>query len=78
MRLVDERAVSPGDRALTLKETEKRYGIPHHRLRLWRSRRTIDFFKIGRAVFVSEKSLIAFLESHREPAIIQPNGDCEF
>jgi hypothetical protein len=60
--------IPSGDRALTFREAEKLYGIPSHRLRLCRSQRTLDFFKIGRAVFVSEKSLLDFLETHREHA----------
>jgi hypothetical protein len=67
--------VRRGDRALTLREAEDRYGIPAHRLRQYRSERVLDFFKLGRALFVSERSLIDFLESHREPATIgSPTG----
>ena len=36
--------------------------------RLYRQQRVIDFFKLGRAVFVSEQSLINFLECHRVSA----------
>jgi hypothetical protein len=68
MRLTDKEAIPSGDRALTYKEAEALYGVPGHRLRLFRSQRSIDFFKLGRAVFVSERSLLAFLERHREPA----------
>ena len=57
-----------GDRALTFPEAKALYGIPEHRLRLYRAKRTLDFFKIGRAIFVSERSLVQFLEEHREPA----------
>ena len=60
--------VQRGDRALTLREAEDLYGIPAHRLRQYRSERALDFFKLGRALFVSERSLINFLERHREPA----------
>lgn len=60
--------VQRGDRALTLREAEDLYGIPAHRLRQYRSERVLDFFKLGRALFVSERSLIDFLERHREPA----------
>jgi helix-turn-helix protein len=60
--------VRRGDRALTLPEAEELYGIPEHRLRQYRSERAIDFFKLGRSLFVSERSLCEFLEQHREPA----------
>lgn len=62
--------VRRGDRALTLREAEDLYGIPAHRLRQYRSERALDFFKLGRALFVSERSLIEFLERHREPAVV--------
>jgi hypothetical protein len=64
----DHKVISQGDRALTFKEAKTLYGIPEHRMRQYRSQRTLDFFKLGRAVFVSERSLIKFLERHREPA----------
>jgi hypothetical protein len=57
--------VRHGDRALTFREARDFYGVPEHRLRQYRSQRTLDFFKIGRAVFVSERSLVDFLERHR-------------
>ena len=56
------------DRALTFREARSLYGIPEHRLRQYRSERALDFFKLGRAVFVSERSLIGFLEQHRQVA----------
>ncbi len=62
--------VRRGDRALTLSEAEELYGIPEHRLRLYRSERALDFFKLGRSLFVSERSLLEFLEQHREPAAV--------
>jgi len=65
-----EQKIPLGDRALTFSEAESLYGIPKHRLRLCRSQRSLDFFKIGRAVFVSERSLLEFLERHR----VQANG----
>ena len=52
------RAIPEGDCALTFREARARYGIPEHRLRQYRSERALDFFKLGRAVFVSERSLI--------------------
>jgi hypothetical protein len=55
-----------GDRALTFREAEALYGVPEHRLRQYRAERTLDFFKLGRAVFVSERSLVQFLEQHRQ------------
>ena len=61
----DERNVS-GDRALRFREAEAKYGIPEHRLRRYRVEGRLDFFKLGRAVFVSERSLVEFLEQHRE------------
>jgi Helix-turn-helix domain len=64
----DNKAISQSDRALTFKEAKTLYGIPEHRMRQYRSQRALDFFKLGRAVFVSERSLIKFLERHREPA----------
>ena len=57
-----------GDRALSVREASELYGIPEHRLPQCRADRTLDFFKLGRAVFVSERSLLEFLERHREPA----------
>jgi len=62
------RVLPKGDRALTFREARDLYGVPEHRLRLYRQRRVIDFFKLGRAVFVSEQSLINFLECHRVSA----------
>lgn len=59
-----------GDRALTLKQAEVLYGIPSSRLRQYRRERLLDFFRLGRAVFVSENSLISFLEARREPALV--------
>jgi hypothetical protein len=64
----DQKAIDQGDRALTFREAKTLYGIPEHRMRQYRSQRALDFFKLGRAVFVSERSLIKFLERHREPA----------
>jgi hypothetical protein len=64
----DHKAIDQGDRALTFREAKTLYGIPEHRMRQYRSQRALDFFKLGRAVFVSERSLIKFLERHREPA----------
>jgi hypothetical protein len=63
--MADERNVD-GDRALRFREAEALYGIPQHRLRQYRAERRLDFFKLGRAVFVSERSLVQFLEQHRE------------
>ena len=63
-----------GDRALTFREARELYGVPEHRLRQCRSQRALDFFKLGRAVFVSEQGLIRFLESRREAAYPQPEG----
>lgn len=63
-----------GDRALTFREARELYGIPEHRLRQYRSQRAIDFFKLGRAVFVSESSLVRFLERHRESASEKTGG----
>ena len=57
--------VQCGDRALTLRETERLYGIPAHRLRQYRTESALDFFKLGRALFVSERSVVDFLERHR-------------
>ena len=68
----DSKAVRQGDRALTFREAKTLYGIPEHRLRQYRSQRALDFFKLGRAVFVSERSLVEFLESHRESAMARP------
>jgi hypothetical protein len=64
----NQKAIDQGDRALTFREAKTLYGIPEHRMRQYRSQRALDFFKLGRAVFVSERSLIKFLERHREPA----------
>jgi len=63
------RRIQPGDRALSLRQAEYLYGIPIHWLRQMRADRTLDFFKFGSRLFVSERSLIAFLERHRVPAI---------
>lgn len=65
----DHKTVSQGDRALTLGEAKTLYGIPEHRLRQARRERSLDFFKIGRAVFVSERSLREYLDRHRVPAV---------
>jgi hypothetical protein len=70
----DQQVVTRSDRALTFREAEELYGVPEHRLRQYRSQRTIDFFKLGRAVFVSEQSLVTFLENHREAALLQRGG----
>lgn len=67
--LIDKKPVSAGDRALTFREASELYGVPERRLRQYRSQRSIDFFKLGRAVFVSERSLINFLERHRQRAV---------
>jgi hypothetical protein len=64
-----------GDRALTFREARELYGVPEHRLRQYRSLRKLDFFKLGRAVFVSERSLLRFLERHRELAGSSENED---
>ena len=71
---VEKRVVSGGDRALTFREARELYGIPEHRMRQYRSQRVIDFFKLGRAVFVSERSLVKFLDLHREPAADPAEG----
>jgi Helix-turn-helix domain len=65
----ERQPISKGDRALTFREARELYGVPEHRLRHYRRQREIDFFKLGRAVFVSEQSLIKFLERHREAAL---------
>ena len=74
MNSQEARTIPQGDRALTFREANARYGIPEHRLRQCRSERALDFFKIGRAVFVSEQSLIKFLERHREFAVSAAGG----
>ena len=56
------------DRALSLRKAEALYGVPVHRLRQLRAQRALDFFRIGKALFVSERSLAEFLERHRQPA----------
>jgi hypothetical protein len=66
--------IADGDRALTFREARSLYGIPEHRLRHYRSERALDFFKLGRAVFVSERSLIKFLELHRQAAASPEGG----
>jgi hypothetical protein len=66
--------VRGGDRALTFREARELYGIPEHRLRQYRSQRALDFFKLGRAVFVSERSLVKFPERHRESAADPAEG----
>ncbi len=66
--IADKKTVGAGDRALSFREARELYGIPEHRLRQYRSQRVLDFFKLGRAIFVSERSLVTFLESHRESA----------
>jgi hypothetical protein len=66
--------VTGGDRALRFREARELYGIPEHRLRQYRSQRALDFFKLGRAVFVSELSLVKFLERHRESAVDTAEG----
>jgi len=70
----EKTVVSGGDRALTFREAKELYGIPEHRLRQYRSLRSLDFFKLGRAVFVSERSLVQFLERHRESAADPAGG----
>jgi hypothetical protein len=71
----EKSAVSRGGRALTFREARELYGIPEHRLRLCRSQKMLDFFKLGRALFVSERSLVEFLERHREAAGEPKGGD---
>ena len=68
MSVTGNMGLRKGDRALTFREARELYGVPEHRLRQYRSQRTLDFFKLGRAVFVSELSLVRFLEHHRESA----------
>jgi hypothetical protein len=71
----NENTVVPGgDRALTFRQARELYGVPEHRLRLYRLQRALDFFKLGRAVFVSERSLVKFLERHRESAADPEEG----
>ena len=70
----ENQAIPEGDRALTFREARSLYGIPEHRLRQYRSERVLDFFKLGRAVFVSERSLIRFLELHRQVATAPDGG----
>jgi hypothetical protein len=67
----NEGKVASGDRALTFREARQLYGVPEHRLRQYRSQRALDFFKLGRAVFVSERSLVDLLERHRVPATLE-------
>jgi hypothetical protein len=45
------RRIPNGDRTLRLREGNELYGVPEHRLRLYRAQRSLDFFKLGRAVF---------------------------
>lgn len=66
----ERQPIPKGDRALTFREARELYGVPEHRLRHYRRQQEIDFFKLGRAVFVSEQSLITFLERHRETATV--------
>jgi len=60
--------VQHGDRALTLRQAQELYGVPAHRLRLFRLAGLIDGFRLGRSVFLSERSLVDFLERNRESA----------
>jgi len=70
----EKQAVAIGDRALTFREAREKYGVPEHRLRQCRAEKVLDFFKIGKAVYVSEQSLIAFLEKHRQAATASDGG----
>jgi len=60
--------IERGDRALSLEEVEGQHGIPKQRMRLLLEARLVDFFRFGRSLFVSERSLEAFLERNRERA----------
>jgi len=77
MSMREDAGVRSGDRALTFREAKELYGIPEHRLRQYRAKRALDFFKLGRAVFVSERSLVRFLENHREIASVAENKVCQ-
>jgi len=54
--------IERGDRALSLKEGESRFGIPRHRLRLLLAAGLIDGFRLGRSVFLSERTLVDFMK----------------
>jgi Helix-turn-helix domain len=71
----EKQIIPEGDRALTFREARAIYGIPEHRLRQYRSERALDFFKLGRAIYVSERSLIRFLELHRQVAAGRCGGE---
>jgi len=71
---LEDISIAEGDRALTFREARQKYGVPEHRLRQYRSEQILDFFKLGRAVFVSERSLIKFLEQHRQVATASNGG----
>lgn len=68
--------IPKGDRASTFREARELFGVPEHRLRQYRSQRELDFFQLGRAVFVSELSLVEFLERNRVSAAVanQPSS----
>jgi hypothetical protein len=70
----EKQVIAEGDRALTFRKARSLYGIPEHRMRQYRSERVLDFFKLGRAVFVSERSLVRFLELHRQVASAPDGG----
>lgn len=56
------------DRAISMRDASLLYGLPVPTLRRYQACGALESYRVGRAVFVSERSLRAFLDSHRIPA----------
>lgn len=53
------------DRALSIRDASRLFGLPEHALRRYQSSGVVAFYKIGRSVFLSESSLRAVLARAR-------------
>ena len=63
--LDSSRLLSDHDRAISIRDASRLFGLPEHALRRYQSRGVVDFYKIGRSVFISENGLKALLANAR-------------
>lgn len=69
-------SIAEDDRALSVRDASLTSGLPEHTLRRLETAGELESFRIGRAVFISERSLKALLERARVAAHkAKPQGD---
>lgn len=69
-------SIAQNDRAISIRDASRIYGLPEHALRRYQSSGVLDFYKIGRAVFLSENSLRSLMSSSHIAATQRAHQGC--